>query len=118
MQKLNEEQIEYILNEARFAPSSVQEELKRIFNVQSKPAELKVGQIIQINPDFKTKCFAGCLAVVTEPKSFGCQCYIQGVGDTFEESKGQYYLRPTWDDFEVTDGIAPWIIGDGDAETN
>lgn len=45
--------------------------------------DLTVGQIIQIKPDFKTKCFAACLAVVYEPKSFGCIAYIQGIGPTF-----------------------------------
>lgn len=80
--------------------------------------DLVVGQIIQINPDYKTKCFAGCLAVVSEPKSFGCQCYIQGVGDTFEESKGQYYLRLNFEDFEPTDGIVPWIISDNNNEAS
>ena len=71
---------------------------------------LTIGQIIQIKPDFKTKCFAGCLAVVCELKSFGCMCYIQAVGETFETSKGQCYLRLKFEDFETTMGIAPWII--------
>lgn len=78
--------------------------------------ELKVGQIIQIKPDFKTPAFAACLAVVSEPKSFGCQCYIQSVGDTFDTSKGQCYLRLSWEDFEATDGIAPWVVDSRGAE--
>lgn len=78
--------------------------------------ELKVGDIVMIKPTFKTACFRGCLLVVTEPKSFGCQGFIQGVGPTFEEDGGQYYLRPNWDDFEVTGGVAPWVVGSIAAE--
>lgn len=72
--------------------------------------ELKIGEVLQIKPDFKTKCFAACLAVVVEPRDWGALCYIQGVGKTFEESTGQYYLRIKWEDFETTGGLAPWII--------
>lgn len=73
--------------------------------------QLKIGDIVMIKPSFKTPCFRGCLLVVTEPKDFGCQGYIQGVGETFKEEAGQFYLRPAWDDFEVTGGVAPWVVG-------
>lgn len=85
---------------------------------EDKMNDLKVGEIIQIKPDFRTKCFAACLAVVSEPKSFGAMVYIQPVGETFEASKGQCYLRLSWDDFEITGGRAPWVVGSAAEEEN
>jgi len=79
-----------------------------------KKREITVGSIVQISPDYKGKCFAGCLLTVTEVKGFGVQGYIQGVGKSFDDMGGQYYLRPTWDDIEPTWGISPWIIGRGE----
>jgi hypothetical protein len=76
--------------------------------------ELKVGDIVMINPSYERACFRGCLLTVTEVKDFGCQGFVQGVGKTFEEDGGQYYLRPTWDDFEITGGVAPWMIKEED----
>jgi len=78
--------------------------------------DLQIGEIIQIKPDFKTKCFAACLAVVREPKEFGAMVYIQGVGATFEESTGQFYLMLKFEDFEATGAVAPWIVGSGEDE--
>lgn len=75
----------------------------------NKKFDVAVGDIVQINPDFKSKCFAACLLTVTEVKSWGVMGYIQGIGPTFDEASGQYYLRPTWEDMEPTGGKAPWI---------
>lgn len=71
--------------------------------------KLKIGDIVMIKPSYKTPCFRGCLLVVTEPKSFGCQGYIPIVGETYREEGGNAYLRPSWDDFEITGGVAPWV---------
>lgn len=78
--------------------------------------DLQIGEIIQIKPDFKSKCFAGCFATVVGLKSFGCMCYVQGVGATFKESTGQYYLRLKFEDFETTGGFAQWIVGSEGSE--
>lgn len=81
-----------------------------------KKFDVTIGDIVQIRPDFKTKCFAACLLTVTEVKSFGVMGYITGVGKTFEESSAQYYLRPTWEDIEPTGGKVPWITSIGDTK--
>ena len=51
-----------------------------------EPCELAVGEIVQINPandDGRGRqWFGGCLMVVTEPKSFGAQGYVQSTGGT------------------------------------
>ena len=72
--------------------------------------ELKVGEIMQLNPEMKNRAFAGCLFVVSEPKSFGAQGYVQALGIR-DEIGGQAYLRPSWEDMEPTGGMAPWLIG-------
>jgi len=71
-----------------------------------------IGDIVQINPDYKSKCFAGCLLTVTEVKGFGVQGYITGVGPNFNDAGGQYYLRPTWDDMLPTGGKTQWLVSD------
>ena len=70
--------------------------------------ELQVGDVVQISPEYKGKAFAGCMAVVTEPKSFGFQGYVQGLGQNQDESGGQAYIRINWEDFEFV-GRATWI---------
>lgn len=44
-------------------------------------AKLEVGQLMQLNPEtVENKAFAGCIFVVTEPKNFGAQGYVQDLG--------------------------------------
>ena len=44
--------------------------------------EYKEGDVVQLNPEtVKNKMFAGCLMVVTEPKSWGAQGYVQALGE-------------------------------------
>lgn len=72
------------------------------------PGDLLAGHIVQLNPEtVRNKCFKGCFMVVTEPKSFGAQGYIQGVGDS-ETEGGQYYYRANWDEMELV-GRAEWM---------
>ena len=45
---------------------------------------LKEGDIMQLSPEkgiCKNPMFAGCMLIVTEPKSFGAQGYVQGLGE-------------------------------------
>lgn len=74
-----------------------------------EPRELKIGEIVQISPEAfpldDAKSFGGCLMVVTEPKSFGAQGYVQNAG-----SKGQAYFRCEFKNMEPTGGTAQWII--------
>lgn len=68
--------------------------------------ELKVGDMVQLNPSHK---FGGMFVVVTEPKEWGCQGYLVGPND-FEATrfKGLAYLRPRFEDFEYV-GKVVWI---------
>ena len=71
-----------------------------------KPAELKAGDIVQIDPETNrgTEWFGGCLMVVTEPKSWGAQGYVKNAG-----SAGLAFVRIKWEDMEPTGGRAVWV---------
>jgi hypothetical protein len=74
------------------------------------PAELRAGEIVQLVPgETRNEAFAGCLMVVTEPKAFGAQGYVQALGAR-DAPGGQAYYRANWDEMEPTGGLAPWII--------
>lgn len=70
--------------------------------------KLEPGDLVQIRPDYERKCFAGCIVTVTEPKAWGCQGYVQGVGETFEQPGGCYYVRLKFEDFVLV-GRAEWM---------
>jgi hypothetical protein len=72
---------------------------------------LVVGDIMQLSPEpnvCKNPMFAGCMFVVTEPKSFGAQGYVQGLGENGAQI-GQAYYRASWEEMEFTGGRAVWI---------
>jgi hypothetical protein len=73
---------------------------------------MKKGQIVQLNPDtVGNKAFTGCLMIVSEPKEFGAQGYVQGLG-TRDEGGGQAYYRAKWDEMELCEnGMAIWLVG-------
>lgn len=71
---------------------------------------LQVGQIVQLSPETcRNLMFAGCLMVVSEPKSWGAQGYVQALGAD-EKPGGQAYYRADWSEMEPTNGMAPWVI--------
>jgi hypothetical protein len=73
-----------------------------------KQQNLVPGQLMQLNPKtVKNKMFAACIMVVTEPKSFGAQGYVQGLGENGEPG-GQAYYRAKWEEMEVV-GSAEWV---------
>ena len=73
--------------------------------------ELKPGQLVQLNPHTtKNPMFGGCFMVVTEPKEWGAQGYVQGIGEN-EKIGSQYYYRARWEEMEPA-GIAQWTVGD------
>lgn len=71
--------------------------------------ELKVGDIVQLDPE---KCgnpmFGGCMMVVSEPKSFGAQGYVQALGENGKMG-GQAYYRAKFEEMEYV-GLAYWVI--------
>lgn len=70
--------------------------------------ELKPGEIVQLNPEpVRNPMFAACLMVVSEPKSFGAQGYVQSLGAA-GKAGGQAYYRAGWDEMEPV-GHAEWV---------
>lgn len=75
-----------------------------------KNENLKVGEIVQLNPDeVGNKSFAGALMVVTELKSFGAMGYVQSLGSR-TEAGGQAYYRANWHEMEKTGGFVEWLV--------
>jgi hypothetical protein len=67
------------------------------------------GQLVQLHPE-KTKnpMFAGAFMVVTEPKAFGAQGYVQGLGENGNPGDVAYYRADFEEMFPV--GKAEWIL--------
>ena len=75
----------------------------------NKESTLIVNEIVQLSPETcRNKMFGACLMVVTEPKSWGAQGYVQALGDNGEIG-GQAYYRATWEEMEKTGGFAEFI---------
>ena len=73
-----------------------------------KKQHLSVGQLVQLNPETTSNpMFAGCIMVVTEPKEFGAQGYVQALGENGQPA-GQAYYRAVWDEMEIVGGVE-WI---------
>lgn len=73
--------------------------------------ELTPGTVVQLNPEtVRNQAFAACFMVVTEPKSFGAQGYIQGIGEDRDSWGGQAYYRANWEEMEII-GTAEWVAG-------
>lgn len=77
---------------------------------------LQIGEIVQLVPGVtRNEAFAGCLMVVSEPKAFGAQGYVQALGSR-DAPGGQAYYRANWEEMELTGGMAPWVIARSDSE--
>ena len=81
-----------------------------------QPRELKVGEIVQIDPAFNDgrtgSWFGGCLMVVTESKPWGAQGYVQSAG-----VDGQHHYRCQFEHMEPTGGMAVWMTGSSAPES-
>ncbi len=74
-----------------------------------EPRELLPDEVVQLNPQtVRNKMFSGCFIVVTEPKSFGCQGYVQALGKNGEPG-GLAFYRPHWDEMEPLGVRAEWV---------
>ena len=69
---------------------------------------LTVGEIVQLSPDCRNPMLAYCLMVVTEPKPWGAQGYVQVPG-TGGKPGGQAYYRARWEEMESTGGGVQWF---------
>lgn len=70
--------------------------------------DLKEWQLVQLNPEtVRNKMFAACIMVVTEPKSFGAQGYVQSLGSNGAPG-GKAYYRATWEEMDLV-GSVKWV---------
>lgn len=69
-------------------------------------SSLEIGDVVQLGADVGNKAFAYCFMVVTEPKAWGAQGYVQALG-TREDHGGQAYYRAKWEDMDYI-GKAVW----------
>lgn len=71
-------------------------------------ANLKVGDLVQLDPaNVGNPMFAGCIMVVTEPKPWGAQGYVQALGENGSPGGQAYYRAKHEEMFRV--GIACWV---------
>lgn len=74
----------------------------------SPVSNLKAGDVVQLSPEtVKNRMFAACLMVVTEPKGWGAQGYVQALGSDGKPG-GQAYYRAGWEEMEYV-GAAEWV---------
>jgi hypothetical protein len=65
------------------------------------------GDVVQINPEFKNRMFAGCMMTITEVNDRRIMGYVALTG-TDKEIGGRAYLFIQRDDIEFV-GRAEWI---------
>ncbi len=68
------------------------------------PRELAHGDVVQLDPALGM--FGGCFMLVTEPKSWGAQGFVQVPGD-LNKGGGAAYFRARWEHMEYI-GKAIW----------
>ena len=69
-----------------------------------------INEVVQLNPEkTKNRMFAGCFFVITEPKEWGAQGYVQALGEN-NEIGGQAYYRATHDEIERFCVTAPFCV--------
>lgn len=72
------------------------------------PRSLQEGDVVQLSPaTVKNPMFAACTMVVTEPKPWGAQGYVQSLGEGGAPG-GEAYYRATWEEMEYVGRIA-WM---------
>lgn len=69
-------------------------------------ANLKKGDVVQLSPHVGNPMFSCCMMIVSEPKGFGAQGYVQALGEHGLPG-GQAYYRANWDEMELI-GVAAW----------
>jgi hypothetical protein len=67
---------------------------------------LHIGDVVQLSPNVKNRMFAGCFMVISEPKQFGAQGYVQSLGENGEPG-GLAFYRASWEEMEFI-GHAVW----------
>lgn len=69
-----------------------------------------VGDVVQLDPvTTRNRAFAACFMIVTEPKPWGAQGYVQALGTNRKSTGGQAYYRAQWSEMSQPIGKAEWI---------
>jgi len=75
---------------------------------------LRKGDIVQLDPNkVENLAFSGCFMVITDPKPWGAQGYVQDIG-TSSQPGGLAYYRAKWEEMELI-GHAEWTVSEGEA---
>lgn len=70
---------------------------------------LKANDVVQLNPEtVGNPMFAGCFMVITEPKLWGAQGYVQALGEN-GQAGAQAHYRAKWEEMQYIGG-AEWIV--------
>ena len=60
------------------------------------PGRKLPSMVVQLSPETcRNKMFGACMMVISEPKSFGAQRYVQALGENGEIG-GRAYYRAQW----------------------
>ena len=71
---------------------------------------MEVGDIVQVNPEYENKAFAGCFLMVEEIKNWGIMGFVN-VPQKREELPARAYIRIPFDQVEYI-GKASWVPTD------
>lgn len=78
--------------------------------MKAKLFPIEPGDIVQLSPtSTRSPMFAGCFMVITEPKPWGAQGYVQALGKDGKPG-GQAYYRATWDEMYPVGAKAEWVV--------
>jgi hypothetical protein len=73
-----------------------------------KTDKLQPGMVVQLSPNVANPMFACCFMIISEPKPFGAQGYVQALGENGKMGSQAYY-RANWDEMELV-GQAVWAV--------
>lgn len=77
-----------------------------------KTESLNFGDVVQLDPDaVANQAFAGAFMLVTEPKAWGAQGFVQVLGENREGPGPRAYYRAGWDEMHLI-GRAVFVPGD------
>ena len=73
-----------------------------------KDYPLKVGDVVQLRPEYSPDVFGGAFMVVSEVNIFGAKGYCHAL-----KGSAVAYIRPKWADMEFI-GRVVWAVGEGE----
>ena len=89
--------------------SGPSEAMREAFPKEETIVEWEKGQVVQIDPDHD-ETFGACFMVISEPKAWGAQGYVQIPGKT-EDQRGQAYYRCPTEAMHLI-GKAEWRLAE------